>query len=112
MIRLRHLLSLLLVAALIAGQWTGVLHALSHAEYELALATQANSGGDAPAPLDHARDRCVAWHALDCALDAPLAAAFAAPAGFVAIDLPSLAFQPTQHLAYASRAPPALQALS
>lgn len=112
MIRMRPLLSLLLAAALIAGQWAGALHALSHAEYELALATQAKSGGDAPAPPDHARDRCVALHALDCALDAPLAAAFDAPAGLVATHLPLLTHRPTQHPAYASRAPPVLHALS
>lgn len=112
MIRLRHLLSLLLVAALIAVQWSGTLHALSHAEYELALATQAKSGGDAPAPLDHARDRCVAWHALDCALDASPVVAFDAPAALVGTHLPCLTYRPTRHLAYASRAPPVLHALS
>ena len=112
MIRLRHLLSLLLVVALIAGQWTGLLHALSHAKYELALATQAQSGGEAPAPLDHARDRCVAWHALDCALDASPVATFDAPAALVGTHLPCQTYRPIQLLAYASRAPPVLHALS
>ena len=106
--RLRHLLSLVLAAALIAGQWAGQLHALSHAEYDLAIAGQAQTGGDSPAPLDHARDRCVAFHAVDCALSAPPLAFVGTDPAVTLVIQPGLPLRAAKHTAYSSRAPPVL----
>ena len=108
MIRVRDLLSLVLAVALIAGQWAGQMHALSHAQYDLAVAAHARTGGDNPAPLDHARDRCVAFHALDCAVDAPPLAFLDSAVVVVLVAQPRLPLRPAKHTAYSSRAPPVL----
>ena len=110
MIRMRHLLSLILAAVLIAGQWAEQVHALSHAEYDLAVATHFKTGGDAPAPLDHSRDRCVTFHGLDCAVDAPPLASLESQAAVATVAIPRLLLRPAEHPAYSSRAPPVLHA--
>lgn len=111
MIRARHLLSLVLTAALIAGQWAGQLHALSHAEYDLAVAAHFKTGGDAPALLDHSRDRCVTFHALDCPVDAPALPLLDSPATAGIVASPRLPLRAAEHPAYSSHAPPVLREL-
>ena len=107
--RVRHLLNLVLAAALIVGQWAGQLHALSHAAHDLARAAHAKAGGsNPPAPLDHSRDHCLAFHALECAVGAPplpLLQSLAAVAPDSNLRLP---LRPAERTPYLSRAPPTL----
>lgn len=105
------LLSLFLAAMLVAGQWGGQLHALSHAQHELAVAGFADAAGGSrhsPAPIDHSADLCVAFHALDGA--AVAAAQFtpdqAAPKFFHADS--ACAIRAAEALPFLSRAPPFL----
>lgn len=104
----RHLLSLLLAVLLVAGQWAGTLHGLAHAAHELAVAKAAIGGGEPAAPLDHARDHCVAFQALDGSavaaspgcLPPAIAIAHAGPV--------ALPWQAAQAFPFRSRAPPRL----
>lgn len=106
---MRKLLSLLLAVALVAGQWGGQLHALSHAKYDLAVALNAHhtSGGNQGIPpLDHSRDHCVAFQAIDSAATAPPAPVLALlPPSFtlVAQRNPLLPAEPAP---FSARAPP------
>lgn len=115
MTRIRHLLSLILVAAVIAGQWAGHLHALSHAKHDLALALQLGKFGksrEAPAPLDHSADRCLAFHAVDCAIDTPPLPLLESPVASAYISIPRLPLWPAERTSYLARAPPVPHALS
>ena len=63
-------LQLFLALALVAAQWAGQLHDLSHLKHELATAAYVKAGeqgrqGDKPL-LNHAREQCVVFHGLDC----------------------------------------------
>ena len=109
---MRNLLSLVLALLLVAGQWAGQMHALSHAGHDLAVALNGHQGyatrgkPEAP-PLDHSRDRCVAFQAIDSA------AAAAAPP--VLAQLPPCFTLASQHIEllpaepaqFSARAPPA-----
>lgn len=109
-----RLLSLFLAALLLAGQWAGQLHALSHARHDLALALAApGPAGEAipqgpanPPRLDHSADHCIAFHALD---GAAVAAAGLTPGRnntqfFHA--LPGCTLRAADPLPFSSRAPP------
>jgi hypothetical protein len=110
----RKLLSYFLAAMLLAGQWAGQLHALSHAQHDLVVASLAPigpSGGDGrhgPAPLNHSADLCVAFHALDgAAVATPDFHADPAPAQFFHAD-PGCTLRAADALPFLSRAPPVL----
>ncbi len=110
----RRLLSLFLAAMLVAGQWAGQLHALSHAKHDLALALATpGPAGDhsrqsptSPLRLEHSADLCVAFHALDGAAvaTAGLVLDRHAPQFFHA--LPGCALRAADPLPFSSRAPP------
>ena len=62
----RLFLRLLLAFALAFSGSAAQLHALSHAQSDLALAgAQGGSGHKAPAPLKHSSEQCLVVHALD-----------------------------------------------
>lgn len=107
---LRTFAHLFLALALLAAQWAGQLHGLSHLSHELATADFIKAGGEwrkggRPA-LDHARDHCVVFQGLDCqAASAPiLPPLFQQGAQFVAI--PVAALLPAARPPFSSRAPP------
>ncbi len=58
------LLRLLLAFALAFAGSAAQLHALAHAQYDLASASDAQ-GDKAPAPLKHSTEQCLVVHALD-----------------------------------------------
>ena len=104
---LRHTLGLLLATLLVAGQWAGMLHGMGHAAHELAVAKAAVGGGD-PAPLDHARDHCVAFHALDGSLAGVLPPCLPPQARFAHSVVPPQPAHAAWHFPFRSRAPPVL----
>jgi len=61
----RLLLRLLFAFALAFSGSTAQLHALSHAQSDLAAAGGHATGQKAPAPLKHSTDQCLVVHALD-----------------------------------------------
>jgi len=120
----RKLLNLFLAAALLAAQWAGHAHALSHVEHELSFSQWSevhlhahdahhgahegcdDHGGGAP-QLDHSKDSCIAFLALAAAACGSLVVASAAPIG---CDVPTWnkhSFFPRYHVPFSSRAPPA-----
>lgn len=110
--RARSLLSFVLALALFAGQWAGQLHVLAHAQQDLALAAGLPADGGTQLPADHTRERCIALHAVDCALDVFVPAVVAAspvpaPRLIVRVPLHRPADPP-----YSSRAPPVLLSLT
>jgi hypothetical protein len=59
-----------LALAVLAAQWAGQLHDLSHLQHDLATAAFVKAGeqgrqGNKPL-LNHAREQCVVFHGLDC----------------------------------------------
>ena len=109
----RWLNSFVLAIALLVAQWVGQSHALTHAVYDVSVAHSQNAGGGTiPAPLDHLRDRCISFHALDCVLEFPSLQLQHLLAEFEATASPASSLRPAKHTAYSSRAPPVLQALS
>jgi len=94
---------LLLVAALLFSQHAAMLHGLTHAEHDVALASHDH---DKAPKLDHGADICAAFGALAHALgDIALAsyAAFIPPAPTSALaPAPAVAAR----IAFDSRAPP------
>lgn len=99
----RLLRSLLLVAALLFAQHAALLHGLTHAEHEVALAS--HDDGKAPA-LDHDTSVCAAFGALAYALGDNSFAPFVAPLPTLAVsDLPST-LAVVARFAFDSRAPP------
>lgn len=112
MTRVRSLLSFVLALALFAGQWAGQLHVLAHAQQDLALAAGLPADGGNSLPADHTRERCIALHAVDCALDAFIPFHVATgpvlpPDIGVREPIPRPAVPP-----YSSRAPPQLHSLT
>ena len=97
-----------LAVVLVAGQLAANRHALSHAVHELAAVVESShrvDHDDEPA-LDHPREHCVAFHAIDSAavsLVLPMAHAAQSITGVVARRLPLLAAEAP---VYSSRAPP------
>ena len=61
----RFILRLLFAFALAFSGSAAQLHALSHAEADLAAAGGQAGSQNAPAPLKHATDQCLEVHALD-----------------------------------------------
>ena len=94
---------LLLAAALLFAQQGVVLHSLDHAMHDAAVATQ---GEDQAPPLDHGKNKCVAYgavcHATDgwtAAVVAPLEQPFEVTPGPSGIAV-------LTRVAFDSRAPP------
>lgn len=81
------------------------LHALSHAQHDLAAAV---AGDKAPAPLTHATDHCLVVHALDGAAS-EAAPRFAIEPLSQSVEIFSAGRSPAAPaLAFRSRAPPLL----
>ena len=111
MLSTRKLLSLFVAVALVAAQWAGQLHALSHAEHNLAVAVAASAAPDGeerqvPPPLDHSPDHCVAFHALDAAAGSSPAVVSASATSCLVASLPHLPPQLADRVPFSSRAPP------
>lgn len=92
----------------LALAWSGgfaQLHALSHAQHDLAAAV---AGDKAPAPLNHATDQCLVVHALDGAAS-EAAPQFAVEPLSQSVDVLSAGRSlAAPALAFRSRAPPFL----
>ena len=111
MVSTRNLLSLLLVAALVAAQWAGHLHALSHAKYDLAVTLAAGHGageGSHAPPLGHSADHCVAFHALDNVASSAPVVVISPASACAASASQQLVLLRAELVPYSSRAPPSL----
>jgi hypothetical protein len=95
--------ALLLIAALLFSQHAAMLHSLTHAQHDVALA--AHDEGKAPA-LGHGTDECVAFfalsHALGNAAVAPQFASVNPGLATFALETPAVATR----VVFDSRAPP------
>jgi len=124
MLAMRKLLNLFLVVSLLAAQWAGYAHALSHAEHDLSVAHwseahphthDAHHGphegcddhDDGAPQLDHSKDSCIAFLALTAAACGSLAVVTVPPIGFDAPTWRTGSFSPQYHVPFSSRAPPA-----
>ena len=101
---------LFLALALLAAQWAGQLHGLSHLSHELATAAFIKAGGEGTngnkPSLDHARDHCVVFQGLDCqAASAPVLPPLAQQ-DTVFVARPVAAVLPAARPPFSSRAPP------
>lgn len=110
---MRRLLGLVLAIVLVAGQWAGQMHALSHAKHALALAInghadQVAGGKHSPPNQDHSRDRCVAFQAIDSAAVMPAAPVLVTLSPCFTFVLQHIALLPAEPAPYSSRAPPLL----
>jgi hypothetical protein len=122
--RTRQAWHYVLAAALLLAQWAGIAHGFEHVRYEFALAhyvalaqqthqvagAAASQPADdgAPPALDHSRDRCVVFHALDCVAVSAAQPVLASATRFVGLSdfvvVPRAADAPP----FSSRAPPIL----
>jgi len=102
-----------LALALLAAQWAGQLHGLSHLSHELATAAFVKVGGEGghgnkgnKPSLDHARDHCVVFQGLDCqAASAPVLPPLIQH-GALFVVFPVAALRPAARPPFSSRAPP------
>jgi hypothetical protein len=111
MASMRKLLNLFLVVSLLAAQWAGHAHALSHAEHDLSVAHaalgQEDDGCDhEPQPLDHSIDHCVAFHALDAVGLAFHAVVSESASPSLLTSLPHVLPRLSEPVPFSSRAPP------
>jgi hypothetical protein len=126
---MRRLLHLLLALTLLSAQFAAQAHAFSHARHDLDRAAWLHASelaghgphencGDAPASflggdehgpvLDHGKDRCMAFIALDCSMVlAGLSPEVAAPAGTTVRSRSWWLFA-AERVPFSSRAPPFL----
>ena len=102
-----------LALVLAGGQLASSRHDLSHLSHALAVAESSHRvGHDSEPTLDHPRDQCVAFHAIDSAAASrvlPMAHAAKSITEVVARRLPLLAAEAP---VYSSRAPPGPLAVS
>jgi hypothetical protein len=102
-----------LALVLAGGQLASSRHDLSHLSHALAVAESSHRvDHDSEPTLDHPRDQCVAFHAIDSAAASrvlPMAHAAQSKTGVVARRLPLLAAEAP---VYSSRAPPGPLAVS
>lgn len=108
---MRKLLSLVLALVLVAGQWAVQMHALSHAGHDLAVVLNghhdnATRGKPGTPPLDHSRDRCVAFQAIDSAAAAPAAPVLALLPPCFTLASQHIEFLPAEPAHFSARAPP------
>lgn len=103
----RILFRLLLVLVLAWSGSTAQLHALSHAQHDLAAAAAA-SGEKAPSPLKHSTDQCLIAHALEGAASEPGTPPEFRQLSQSFVSLPAERRGAAPALAFRSRAPPVL----
>jgi len=108
-------------AALLFAQWAGVLHGFEHVRYDLGIAHRAavlqgvsgasaadqSPGGESLPVLDHSRDHCIVFHALDCVVTASDRPIFAQSATFAPAPFPAPEARASSSPPFLSRAPPA-----
>jgi hypothetical protein len=96
-----------LALVLAGGQLASIRHDLSHASHALAVAESSHRvDRDSEPTLDHPREHCVAFHAIDSAAVSrvlPMEHAARSKTGVVARRLPLMAAEAP---VYSSRAPP------
>ena len=105
----RLFLRLLLAFALAFAGGAAQLHALSHAQADLADAAGAEASGQkAPAPLKHSTDQCLVVHALDGTAAETGALPVAIDSSHRVSQLPAARSGESPAAAFQSRAPPVL----
>jgi hypothetical protein len=113
--------NVVLAAALLFAQWASVLHGFEHVRYDLGVAHRAavlqgisqssaadQSGGESLPALDHSRDHCIVFHALDCAVAASDGPVLAQSATFALTPFPAPSARAATRPPFSSRAPPVL----
>ena len=105
----RLFLRLLLAFALAFSGSAAQLHALEHAQLDVAAAGQDPAPEHkAPAPLKHATDQCLVVHALDGTAAEPGAFPIASDATHQSVSIATVRSGESPAAAFQSRAPPSL----
>jgi hypothetical protein len=119
--RTRRAWHYVLAAALLLAQWAGIAHGFEHVRYEFALAhyvalAHQETGAEASQPsddgvppaLDHSRDHCIAFHALDCVAVSAAQPVLASATRFEGLRYLVVLARAADAPPFSSRAPPIL----
>ncbi|HKC53995.1 MAG TPA: hypothetical protein VKC33_05080 [Burkholderiales bacterium] len=101
----RTLRLLLLAAALVFAQQAAQLHALSHAQHDMA---KAERSGKCIPPVSHPAEQCIAYHAVDSALPVLVLAIEPPRIALPAVAPAALPLPFSPRIVFDSRAPPAV----